>query len=573
VVLTPAQVRHAYGFDIASFKNGTVAANGNGQTIAIIDAYGDSKIASDLATFDKTFGLATANLTVVNQTGGTALPANNANWATETALDVEWAHAIAPGAKILLVEAKSANLSDLLGAVDYARHAAGVSVVSMSWGGSEFQGENSYDTYFTTPAGHTGVTFVGSSGDNGAPSLWPALSPNVLAVGGTTLSFSSAGNYLGETAWSGSGGSPSKYESEPSYQHGFQSTGARTAPDVSYDANPNTGFYVYSTASGGAGGWYQVGGTSAGAPQWGALIAIANQGRALNGLAALNGVQAQIYALPSADFHDITSGSNGYKATAGYDLVTGRGSPIANLVIAGLVNSTASGAAAQTAAFVGPVQKTFGKNAESVGGDGSDGTNLDVAVWQVAQQSSSTPANSFTSVSTILTTAAPSQFQTLGLGSNFGLSSAATSLSLSHGLTSGDGSSIEITQSVPDAALQSHAADTSLDSVAVAAAAAQRAMDSPVQRAELSLATLDAVWSVSDAEFGLIDTDDLSLPAVLEGPAGQPAADEMSPLAVAFSLLGLGSVYQFSADRTKVEPAGINSGARRQSRTVERIGG
>ncbi len=352
---TPAEIRAAYGFNSVTFKNGTVAGTGAGETIAIIDAYGDSHIAGDLAAFDATFHLAGANLRVVNENGGANLPASsNSSWAMETSLDVEWAHAIAPGATILLVQANSSSMSDLLTAVNYARNAPGVSVVSMSWGASEFQGENSFDSYFTTPAGHTGVTFVGSSGDTGAPSLWPALSPNVLAVGGTTLSVTSSGGYISETAWSESGGGVSMYEPEPFYQHGVQSTGARTGPDVSYDANPNTGFYVYDTL--GASGWYDVGGTSACAPQWSALIAIADQGRAATGQAALNGVQSQIYSLPSSDFHDITSGNNGYAAHAGYDLVTGRGSPVANLVIAGLVGAT--GAAPSAVVQAAQVQAT-----------------------------------------------------------------------------------------------------------------------------------------------------------------------------------------------------------------------
>ena len=108
---------------------------------------------------------------------------------------MEWAHAIAPKANILLVEANSASFSDLLTAVDYARHATGVVAVSMSWGGGEFSGESAYDSYFTTPSGHGGVTFVASSGDSGAPVGYPAISPNVLSVGGTTLNLNSQGGY------------------------------------------------------------------------------------------------------------------------------------------------------------------------------------------------------------------------------------------------------------------------------------------------------------------------------------------------------------------------------------------
>src|ERR1700760_1775468 len=155
---TPAQIRHAYLFDQITLPGGATA-NGQGQTIAIVDAFNDPNIAADLNVFDSQFGLQAANLQIVNQTGGSTLPATDTGWAGEISLDVEWAHAIAPGAKILLVEANSDSLSDLVAGVDYARHASGVSVVSMSWGGSEFfswyggesESEVNYDPYFTTP--------------------------------------------------------------------------------------------------------------------------------------------------------------------------------------------------------------------------------------------------------------------------------------------------------------------------------------------------------------------------------------------------------------------------------------
>jgi fibronectin type 3 domain-containing protein len=153
-----------------------------------------------------------------------------------------------------------------------------------------------------------------------------------------------SGNYLGESAWSGSGGGLSSLLPQPSYQNGVvtQSSTSRANPDVSYDANPNTGFAVYDTF--GQGGWLQVGGTSASAPQWAALIAIADQGRALAGLGSLDGFTQtlpKLYQLAgSGDFHDITSGSNGaFSAGPGYDLVTGIGSPIANRLVADLVGS------------------------------------------------------------------------------------------------------------------------------------------------------------------------------------------------------------------------------------------
>ncbi len=264
---TPAQIRAAYGFNQITFNGGTIQGDGSGQTIAIVDAYNNPNIASDLHVFSQTFGLPDPpSFTILNQAGGANLPAANAAWAQEIALDVEWAHAIAPRASIVLVEASSSSIADLIGAVNTARNVAGVSVVSMSWGSSEFNGEAQYDRTFTTPAGHTGITFVASAGDNGASALWPAASPNVLVVGGTSLS-ASGGNYASESAWSGSGGGFSSYESKPSFQNNLQTSSQRSIPDVSYNANPNTGMAVYDTFGiGGRTGWFQIGGTSAGAP-------------------------------------------------------------------------------------------------------------------------------------------------------------------------------------------------------------------------------------------------------------------------------------------------------------------
>jgi subtilase family serine protease len=344
VSYTPAQIRQAYGIN-------QVNATGAGQTIAIVDAYYDPTVASDLATFDAQFGLsAPPSFQQVQMNGVTQ---TDSGWAMETSLDIEWAHAIAPQANLLLVEAPSNSFTDLLSAVSYAAAQPGVVAVSMSWGGSEFQGESSSDSTFTTPSGHIGgsnlpgsVTFIASSGDSGAGTEYPSVSPNVLTVGGTTLTLTGSGTYVSETAWSGSGGGVSQYEGEPSYQLGVQNSGFRTTPDVAYNADPNTGFLVYDSntlPNGASGGWIDVGGTSAGAPQWAGLVALADQLRAENGEGSLGNLPAAVYTLPASDFHDITSGSNGYPATPGYDLVTGRGSPIANLLVPGLAGTSPTG--------------------------------------------------------------------------------------------------------------------------------------------------------------------------------------------------------------------------------------
>ena len=364
--LTPATVRKAYGIDSTLF--GAVKGDGTGQTIAIVDAYNDPNIASDFAAFSSAFGLPGSTLTVENQTGGTALPgvdpaAKGNTWAVETSLDVEWAHAVAPGAKILLLEANSSSLNDLFQAVDTARNTAGVSVVSMSFGGSEFSGQGSYDAHFTTPAGHAGVTFVASSGDSGAytsgtttPAVeYPAASPNVLAVGGTRLSVDSGGNYVSESAWGsattsgtsgGAGGGISLYSNQPAYQKSIvtQTATKRAVPDVGFLADPASGVAVIDSYDfGSTAPWLAVGGTSLAAPMWAGVVSMVDQGRAINGQASLDGASGtlpQVYGLPTADFHDVTTGSNGYNATAGYDLVTGRGTPIVNVLAQAMAGTT-----------------------------------------------------------------------------------------------------------------------------------------------------------------------------------------------------------------------------------------
>jgi hypothetical protein len=345
--IDPAQMVAAYGVNQISFNG--VVGNGAGQTIAIVDAFNDPDIISDAASFSTQWGLQQFNvsggptLSVLNQSGGTSLPpdATARGWDLEESLDVEWAHSIAPQANIILYEATSNTNANLDAAVTTAAHNAAVSVISMSWGGGESSSEVSNDSTFVTPSGHQGITFLASTGDDAAPAGYPAFSPNVVAVGGTTLDIDSSGDYLGEGAWADGGGGKSVFESIPSYQSGLNgingaSTTTRNVPDVSMDADPNSGVYVLDTFGG---GWFQVGGTSLSAPMWGGLIAIANQGRALQGQSTLNG-QTQtlpmLYNLPSSDFHDVTTGNDGFAAGPGYDLATGLGTPIANLLVPGL---------------------------------------------------------------------------------------------------------------------------------------------------------------------------------------------------------------------------------------------
>jgi hypothetical protein len=339
--LAPSAILQAYGMDHIMF--GSLTGDGTGQTIAIVDAFNDPNIATDLATFDSTFGLATASLTVVKVGSPANDPQSGASWAVETSLDVEWAHAVAPGASIVLVEANSDSTNDLFSAVNTARRRSGVSVVSMSWGtlDGEYDGETFNDATLTTPRGHNGVTFVASAGDTGGLVEYPAASPNVLSVGGTKLTAYSNGNYQYETAWGSSGGGLSQYESEPSYQIGVvpssvDSSDSRAVPDVAADADPKSGVAVVDSWDFTSGGpWVTVGGTSLAAPLWAGVIAIINQGRVAAGSKTFDGVSQTlpaIYALNSSNLHDITSGDNGNPALPGYDLVTGLGSPIVNLL-------------------------------------------------------------------------------------------------------------------------------------------------------------------------------------------------------------------------------------------------
>src|SRR5262249_41348227 len=198
---TPDQITRAYGLNAITFTSSTgstIKGDGSGQTIALIEEYHDPNIQSDLQTFDSTFHLPNPSLTVVNQAGNQT----DNGWALEESEDVEWAHAIAPSAKILVVEAAPSNsptqeLPNQLHAVNTARNTAGVVVISMSWGYIEKSNESSYDSYFTTPAGHAGITFIASSGDMGITE-YPAASPNVLSVGGTSLWLSKSGTYQSE---------------------------------------------------------------------------------------------------------------------------------------------------------------------------------------------------------------------------------------------------------------------------------------------------------------------------------------------------------------------------------------
>jgi subtilase family serine protease len=335
--LSPLQVKKAYG----------LPSTGGTGTIAIIAAFNHPNIASDLLAFDKEFSLVPC--TIANKCLEIHLmnPAakDDTGWSMETALDTEWSHAIAPKAKILVVEAASQSGTNLLRAVDYANSRKDVVAVSMSWGGDEFASETNLDSHFVSSSL---VAFFASSGDDGAGASWPAASPNVISVGGTSLSLNAKSDLVSEKAWNGSGGGVSTFESEPSFQTAYsipRAGGKRAIPDVAFAADPQYGFSVYhapdtsstktspsDTTSGAAKkNWYVVGGTSAGAPQWAAIADLAYASKDPVSLSKLYADKAaSTYA---KFFRDITSGANGtcwYFCTARkhYDYVTGLGSPL-----------------------------------------------------------------------------------------------------------------------------------------------------------------------------------------------------------------------------------------------------
>jgi subtilase family serine protease len=317
--LTPAQIKSIYYWP-------TGPTVGAGQTVAIVSAFDAPTIEADLGVFDNQFGLpacTTANgcLTELNQTGGTNLPTTTDDgWAVETHLDVEWAHAIAPGAKILLVEADTNATINLLRSVDVARQRA--AYVSNSWGSTEFPVELAFEGLFTSSPG---VSFFFGTGDEGAVApLWPAMSPNVTAVGGTTLQFNKIGVFTTEVGWSGGGGGCSQFETasgpqgaNPGYNK-MGCAGKRAIPDVAADADPNTGVAVYDSQNVpdiGV-GWFPEGGTSLATP----LIAA----RAAGTGAQIT--QSRVYQGGYIVYREIHNGNNGFDAKSGYDLVAGLGS-------------------------------------------------------------------------------------------------------------------------------------------------------------------------------------------------------------------------------------------------------
>jgi kumamolisin len=327
---TPASIACIYGVvkkTTGCPKTGTLIPTGGSKGIAVVEYGSNSSMKSDLTTFSKQWGLPAPNVTEICATGGTCPSNNGTGWDLETALDVQWAHAMAPHAALYVVEFKNDPLTD--GAETKAAQAVaglGGGEVSNSWGytGGEFSGETGLDSYFA----HNTVVFFASAGDSGAIPQYPSVSPNVVSAGGTVINRNGQGNFTNESCWSGSGGGPSRYEKIPSYQSVISGIvgSHRGTPDIAADAAPASGVAVYSTTY--CRGWCVVGGTSVSSP---VLAAITNA--AGHFLASTNAELTKVYGEYANSleypklFRDIKTGNNGHPAVTGWDYCTGVGSP------------------------------------------------------------------------------------------------------------------------------------------------------------------------------------------------------------------------------------------------------
>jgi subtilase family serine protease len=327
--------------DILSAYN--IPVNEGTQAIAVVDAFDLPTNLNDFNVFSKEFGLPEETSTDPTLSSNQVLqvvypqgsrPPANSSWDGEIALDMEWAHAIAPNAKIYLVECASDAVADLLeGAQFAAQQLPGVSVVSMSFGTTEYAGETQFDTIFKQP----NVMFLAAAGDTPNVPTYPATSPNVISVGGTSLGYAN-GTVESESYWfenktAGGSAGPSTIEPRPVYQNPYASIigSFKGNPDVAADGDPSTGCSVYvSTEIVGAGnqpvsGWLVIGGTSLACP----IVAGILDDRG-NFPASSSAELSLLYSLAgTGSFRDIVSGSSGkYSARVGYDLCTGLGVPI-----------------------------------------------------------------------------------------------------------------------------------------------------------------------------------------------------------------------------------------------------
>ena len=313
---SPADIQSAYKL---------TGLSAGGRTVAIVDAYGYPNAERDLGIYRANFGLpactrANGCLTIVNQTGGSTLPAFNNGWADEQALDLDAVSAACPSCKILLVQAKTPSFANLGKAVNTAAAHAGVAAISNSYGGAD-AADSTYGAYYN----HSGIAVTASTGDNGyRGASFPASSHYVTAVGGTTLKTASTTRGWAETVWSGSGSGCTTLNTAPAGQTvAMTGCSGRAMADVSADADPATGLAVYAPTSASASSWAQYGGTSLSSPIVASVYALSG-----NTAGYANTIP---YAHPSGLF-DVTSGSNGAcanycTARSGWDGPTGLGTP------------------------------------------------------------------------------------------------------------------------------------------------------------------------------------------------------------------------------------------------------
>ena len=366
---SPQEIRRAYGVDKLLARGD----QGKGQTIVIVDSYGSPTITSDLATFNAGYGLpAPPSFRILAPLG--TVPYNptkfpdQPNWAAETTLDVEWAHAMAPRASIVLMTSPVDETEGVQGLPQFnalenfaLNHRLG-QVISQSWGATENTlftkaGKRVFRSFEATyaRAARMGVTVLASTGDAGTANVdvagkiypfptvnFPASSPLVTAVGGTTLTADTHGNYQSETVWNSDGGATgggiSQFFREPFYQRFLPASDQkllgnhRGIPDISWNADPNSPVLIYLSFLGASkAGYYGIGGTSEGSPDWAGLVADVDQ-LAHHPVGLLN---PYLYALGHAGigYHDVTAGNNGldgvpgYNATPGWDAATGWGTP------------------------------------------------------------------------------------------------------------------------------------------------------------------------------------------------------------------------------------------------------
>lgn len=327
--LTPADLQSAY--KLPGTPGGAFAWNG--QTVAVVDAYDDPNALSDLTMYRRQFGLplcsdgtASCILTKVNGNGSGKLPAASVSWSQEISLDLDMVSATCPSCKILLVEAATSSMANLAQAEDTAA-ALGATQISNSYGGREFSTEVNQDVHFN----HPGIAITVSSGDSGYGVQYPAASPYVTAVGGTSLTKSATARGWTETVWGRAGSGCSRYERPLAWQTQIGTCKKRMVSDVSAVADPVTGVAVYdSYGSSRTGSWYVMGGTSAGAPIIASVYALAN---------VSNHTGFTYGELPYAhtgNLFDVTAGKNGACSTSlkalctafpGYDGPTGLGTP------------------------------------------------------------------------------------------------------------------------------------------------------------------------------------------------------------------------------------------------------